>query len=114
MQKKIPEQSPERAEPAKGPAQKNNPGDVTQKQIAQPAAPGILSGKPNRGNERGESDPAQPRLIERRETTGAKQSARDRGQPRPEPQRFSPAIHVELTQRADGDGASYLHGAGRG
>ena len=72
VQKKILIQSSKRAEPTETCAEENDSGDVTKKQIAQPASARILARKPNGGDQRSERDPAQPALIEWWETGGAK------------------------------------------
>ena len=84
VEKEILIQIAERAEPAKCCGKKNNPSDVAEQQITQPASPRIFPGKPNRDDERRERNPAKPVLIEWRKTSGPEQAAQDRGKPRPQ------------------------------
>src|ERR1700751_2420489 len=78
----------ERAEPAEAGAEEDNPGDVAEKQIAQPAPLSVFAREPNGSDDWCESHPAEPSLVEWRETGGAKQSVQNGRKPRQEAKCF--------------------------
>ena len=91
VQPSIFKQGSERTEPAEPSREKNDPGQISQQQVPQPAALRVFLEKPDRGDGRRQCDPAEPCLIERWKARGIKKTAQGGGRPRPKPQQFHEA-----------------------